>query len=180
MHLSKVWFSFSGRITRRTWWLAIVLPSYALVIFAGSVDFFLGTYDAAGGAGIFQLIACSPCCGRSCRARQTLPRPWENSLVHPHQPDPPGRCNLVFVELGFLAGTVGDNRFGPDPKMIAAPAPAGAPGWPAPGQSAPTVLHTPGSLARTTLVTTRPQGDAARAGISRAAYVASRASRDEA
>ena len=134
MHLSKVWFSFSGRITRRTWWLAIVLPSYALVIFAGSVDFFLGTYDAAGGAGIFQLIA-------------WLAVLWPILAGHAKRCHDRGKTawfiliNLIplvgaiwfFVELGFLAGTVGDNRFGPDPKMIAAPAPAGAPGWPAPG-----------------------------------------------
>ncbi len=124
------WFSFQGRIRRKTWWLAYVLPLVALSIVASIIDLSLGfvtvSEDAAPadgfsvsaqGIGPFSLLA-------------LIPSIWgglAGQVKRWHDRDKVGWWVLInfiplvgpiwaLVETGFLSGTPGPNRFGPDPK----------------------------------------------------------------
>ncbi|MBP0462554.1 DUF805 domain-containing protein [Roseomonas sp. PWR1] len=124
------WFSFQGRIRRKTWWLAYVLPLVALSIVASVIDISLGfvtfTEDAmpedgfavsAQGIGPFSLLA-------------LIPSLWgglAGQVKRWHDRDKSGwwvLINLIplvgpiwaLIETAFLSGTPGPNRFGPDPK----------------------------------------------------------------
>lgn len=124
------WFSFQGRIRRKTWWLAYVLPLIALSVVASIIDLSLGfvtvSEDAAPadgfsvsaqGIGPFSLLA-------------LIPSIWgglAGQVKRWHDRDKVGWWVLInfiplvgpiwaLVETGFLSGTPGPNRFGPDPK----------------------------------------------------------------
>lgn len=113
-------FSLDGRITRASWWLRFVVPVFliisdvvvaagpnpemsSMVFNAGGIGFLTGIllwlavvvsvkrYHDHGRSGWFLLIALLPQLG-------TI---W------------------VLIELGFLRGTRGPNRFGPDPRRPA-------------------------------------------------------------
>ncbi|UCH72860.1 MAG: DUF805 domain-containing protein [Rhodospirillales bacterium] len=126
MTLMKVWFSFEGRISRATWWMKYALPYLGISFAVSILDMILGTHfvvveaSAANGymdqtMGILSLIWTFPglwmsiaAGAKRCHDRnrsgwfQLL---WLVPLV-----------NLwVLVEIWFLRGTVGPNRFGTDP-----------------------------------------------------------------
>jgi uncharacterized membrane protein YhaH (DUF805 family) len=122
------WFSFEGRIRRQTWWLGYVLPLIGLSIVSTALDFgfgFITLQDAAPvdgygfettGVGVFGLLS-------------LVPMVWgglAGQVKRWHDRDKSGWFVLVnfipfigaiwaFVETGCLRGTVGPNRFGPDP-----------------------------------------------------------------
>lgn len=122
------WFSFQGRIGRKTWWLGYVLPLVGLSIVATALDVGLGfvtVEDAAPadgyavetrGIGPFGLLSLVPMLWGGLAGQV---KRW-------HDRDKSGWFVLVsfipligaiwvLVELGFLRGTAGPNRFGPDP-----------------------------------------------------------------
>lgn len=141
------WFSFAGRIRRRTWWLAYVLPIFAISVLGTVIDVSLGfvtlvAEDAAPadgfavathGFGPFSIVA----------LLVTIVGGLAGQVKRWHDRDKSGWWALIalipivgpiwaLVELGFLSGTDGPNRFGPDPRGGAgAPQwqPAGPQGW---------------------------------------------------
>ena len=111
------WFLFSlrGRISRRQYWLNFILPVFALsLVIAFLSDPRLNS--SGGGDWLFIL--------------------WSLAIFWPgittqvkrwHDRDKSGWWYFIafvpiigslwaFVETGFLPGTEGDNRYGPDPK----------------------------------------------------------------
>lgn len=122
------WFGFQGRIGRKTWWLGYVLPLIGISIVATALDVGLGFVsieDAAPadgygfesqGIGIFGLLSLVPMIWGGLAGQV---KRW-------HDRDKSGWFVLInfipfigaiwaLVELGFLRGTPGPNRFGPDP-----------------------------------------------------------------
>lgn len=133
------WLSFNGRIGRRTWWLAYVLPLVLFAAVAAVADIALGfvrvverdavpldglavELEGIGPFGVASLVL-------------TVLGGLAGQVKRWHDRDRPGwwvLINLVplvgpiwaLVEVGFLRGTPGPNRFGPDPLGA-----AGAGGW---------------------------------------------------
>lgn len=122
------WFGFQGRIGRKTWWLGYVLPMIGISILSTVLDIgfgFITLEDAAPvdgygfetrGVGVFGLLSLIPLVWISLAGQV---KRW-------HDRDKSGWFVLVnfipfigviwaFVETGFLRGTMGPNRFGPDP-----------------------------------------------------------------
>ncbi len=126
MPISKVWLSFEGRISRSTWWMKYALPIVGITIAINILDLILGTsfVIAEGNAynnytdqtmGILGLIWFFPSFwfaiaagAKRCHDRnrsgwfQLL---WIVPLVN----------IWVWIEIWFLRGTIGENRFGGDP-----------------------------------------------------------------
>ena len=129
------WLSFRGRIRRKGWWLGYVLPAWVIIIVAVVLDIALGLVEVKGGPSadaygfdfnsgigpitiIAYLLMIWPILAGSAKR-------W-------HDRDKSGWWILInfipligaiwaLIETGFLRGTMGPNRFGPDPLM-----PAGA------------------------------------------------------
>ncbi len=129
------WFSFTGRIRRKTWWLGYVLPIAVISIIGAALDTQSGmvvwvfwdpttmTYATVGPFGIAAAVI-SFFGGLAGQVKR-----W-------HDRDKSGWWVLInfipfigwlwaTIELGFLRGTMGPNRFGPDP--------LGPPGYGYPG-----------------------------------------------
>ena len=126
MTLTKVWFSFNGRISRSTWWMKYFLPILGISIGLSILDMILGTtfVIAEGNAyngyvdqtmGILSTV-------------WMLPSIWiffAAGAKRIHDRNRSGWFQLlwfvpllnlwVWIETWFLRGTVGANRFGPDP-----------------------------------------------------------------
>lgn len=110
----QFYLSADGRVDRKQWWLRLVLPVFVIMTLLSFVDVATGTYDPTSGlglfTGLFALIAIVP-----------------SIIVHIkrfHDRDKSGWWVLIgfvpiigaiwlLIELGFLAGTPGPNRFGP-------------------------------------------------------------------
>jgi uncharacterized membrane protein YhaH (DUF805 family) len=104
------WFTFSGRIGRQEYWL-----KYALLL--AVVDAVGAGIDAAAGAkGILSILV----------GLATLVPSIAGAAKRCHDRDRSGWFQLIalipivggiwlLIELGFLRGTPGPNRFGPDP-----------------------------------------------------------------
>ena len=122
------WFSFQGRIGRKTWWLGYVLPMIGISVLSTVLDIgfgFITLEDAAPvdgygfetrGVGVFGILSLIPLIWGGLAGQV---KRW-------HDRDKSGWFVLInfiplvgpiwaFVELGFLRGTMGPNRFGPDP-----------------------------------------------------------------
>jgi uncharacterized membrane protein YhaH (DUF805 family) len=115
---AEFYFSPHGRISRSQYWLRFVLP-----VFIGHVVFFtlIGIFAAAGGnagAGIFYVLW----------VLYSLAVFWPNLAIlikRSHDRDWPWPFILILfvplvqfwpmIEIMFLRGTIGSNRFGPDP-----------------------------------------------------------------
>jgi uncharacterized membrane protein YhaH (DUF805 family) len=109
-------FSFQGRATRGDYWLRFFLLYVALNFMALVIDAAAGTLDSDSGVGVFSTLL-------------GLAAVWPSFAVSAkrlHDRDKSGWYILLgfipiigwiwmFVELGCLRGTVGHNRFGPDP-----------------------------------------------------------------
>jgi uncharacterized membrane protein YhaH (DUF805 family) len=137
------WFSFQGRIRRQTWWLAYVLVFFAISVVCTTLDVMLG---------FVSLEDAAPADGYGFEARgvgpfgllSLIPLIWgglAGQVKRWHDRDKSGWFVLInfipligaiwaFIELGFLRGTQGPNRFGPDP-LGGAGAPQWQPGMPA-------------------------------------------------
>lgn len=104
------WFGFRGRISRKEYWLHYTLPLW-------TIPFFVGVIDGATGAkgiisGIVALILFVPSlAGAVKRAHDRGKSGWFLLLWL----IPIIGWIWMFVELGFLRGTDGPNRFGRDP-----------------------------------------------------------------
>lgn len=112
----ELWFSFQGRATRSDYWLRWILPVIAISIVLSIADVIIGTFDGGSGfgllSGLFSLITIWPS--------------FAVSIKRLHDRDQSGWFLLLwlipiigwlylFVVIGFLPGTAGQNRFGPDP-----------------------------------------------------------------
>jgi uncharacterized membrane protein YhaH (DUF805 family) len=131
------WFGFQGRIRRRTWWLGYVLPLVGISILAAVLDIALGFtrvedampaegYEfAAQGIGPFGVagLVLSLWGGIVGQIKRWHDRDKSGWFVLVNLIPFVGPI-WVLVELGFLRGTAGPNRFGPDPLGG-----AGAPQW---------------------------------------------------
>ncbi len=112
----QFYLSAQGRVNRKQFWLWLVLPCTVISVVLVLLDLALGTYDAMDGVGlfssIFSLVVIVP-------AILVYIKRW-------HDRDKSGWWMLIvliplvgviwfLVELGFLPGTPGPNRFGPPP-----------------------------------------------------------------
>ncbi len=124
------WWGFQGRIGRQTWWLAYVLPLMGISILCSVLDIALGFVsleDAAPAEGYgyaFQTQGIGP-----FGLLSLIPLIWgglAGQVKRWHDRDKSGWFVLInfipligaiwaVIELGFLRGTPGPNRFGPDP-----------------------------------------------------------------
>lgn len=108
------YFSIQGRVSRKQWWLRLILPFLVISVLLGVFDAALGTVDPTSGIGLLSkvwlLVALIP-----------------SIFVHIkrfHDRDKSGWWVLIglvpfigalwlLIELGFLKGTPGPNQFGP-------------------------------------------------------------------
>jgi uncharacterized membrane protein YhaH (DUF805 family) len=103
-------------VNRKQWWLRLILPISVIIMVLAFIDKVTGTYDPNVGVGIlsglFALASLIP-------AVLVDIKRW-------HDRDKSGWWMLIvlvpiigsiwlLIELGFLAGTPGANRFGPPP-----------------------------------------------------------------
>jgi uncharacterized membrane protein YhaH (DUF805 family) len=112
--LKQVLLSFDGRISRSTYWVRGVLPSAAIAAFGAPIGALIDV--ATNGAGFVYAFS----------ALLTL---WPSLAVSVKRCHDRGRSGWFLlvgfipivgsiwahVELGWLRGTAGHNRFGPDP-----------------------------------------------------------------
>lgn len=114
MDYQQFYLSAQGRVNRKQWWLYLILPVFVVSLILSVVDGAIGTIDTESGlgllSGIWTLIILIP-----------------SILVHIkrfHDRDKSGWWVLIglipiigglwlLIELGFLKGTEGPNRFGP-------------------------------------------------------------------
>ena len=114
MDFQKFYLSAQGRVNRKQWWLYLVLPLILGSIILSGVDVTIGTYTAESGGGLLSglwgLLTLIP-------AILVDIKRW-------HDRDKSGWWMLIvlvpiigwiwfIIELGFLKGTPGPNRFGP-------------------------------------------------------------------
>ena len=113
--VSALLFSLEGRIPRSTYWLKYVVPYAIIHIILLLLDINAGTYDDRIGlgamSGLFTLLTLYPSIAVSVKRCHDRNRSGWFLLVG----IVPVLNLWVFVELGFLRGTVGSNRYGPDP-----------------------------------------------------------------
>jgi uncharacterized membrane protein YhaH (DUF805 family) len=114
MDFKQFYFSGQGRVNRKQWWLYLVLPALVVSIILSMVDASTGRVDPGTGFGLFSGI-------------WTLIILIPSILVHIkrfHDRDKSGWWVLIslipivgaiwlIIELGFLSGTPGPNRYGP-------------------------------------------------------------------
>ena len=133
------WFSFNGRISRKTWWIFYFLIPIGINIAAGALDTqFTGPKNALpdkSGMGDYGMGAFSIAAGLVgiWIGLAGLAKRW-------HDRDKSGWWVLLnfipvigplicFIVAGFLRGTSGHNRFGPDPLAPEAPPGGHGGGW---------------------------------------------------
>jgi uncharacterized membrane protein YhaH (DUF805 family) len=107
--IGYVWFSFDGRISRSTYWLKYFLVWVGIYIVAAVLDAIVGTGVIISLVvyivGLWPAIAVSV---KRCHDRNRSGWFLLVSLI-------PIIAIWVIVEIWFLRGTIGENRFGPDP-----------------------------------------------------------------
>jgi uncharacterized membrane protein YhaH (DUF805 family) len=124
--MQKLLFSFEGRINRAKFWLVLIGISFVELIVVGATGGSAYLYadsrvamESMGPAGFIPLVV-------------FIPLLWIGLAVHVkrwHDRDKSGwwiLINLVpvigglwsLIETGFLPGTRGPNRFGPDPLQL--------------------------------------------------------------
>lgn len=114
--LVDFYLSAEGRVTRKQYWLYLFLPLIAISIVSQLIDLQLGTFytDGEFRIGIIGAVV----------SLLTLVPSIIVQIKRYHDRDKSGWWLLlmllpvigwiwIFVELGFLKGTDGDNRFGP-------------------------------------------------------------------
>ena len=114
--LGSFLFSFQGRISRYQYWIHFVVPYAVLTFVATAIDLLTGMYDATTGVGLLSTLS-------------SVLVIWPYLAIHVkrcHDRDRSGWFLLIglipivgaiwlFIELGCLRGSIGGNRFGPDP-----------------------------------------------------------------
>jgi uncharacterized membrane protein YhaH (DUF805 family) len=121
MTIGKIWLSFEGRISRSTWWMKYILPYIGISIAMTIADAIFGTnivIDEYSGQtmGILTMIwgLANIWFGLAAGAKRCHDRNrsgWFQAIAL----IPILGGLWLLIELGFLRGTVGPNRFGPDP-----------------------------------------------------------------
>lgn len=112
MPLGQIYFSFNGRIGRKTYWLTGFLPILGFTILFGFIEGATPTYSSFSGVATLaaRLLILWPCLALTVKR-------W-------HDRDKSGWWTLIglipifgliwaLVENGFLAGTAGPNKYGP-------------------------------------------------------------------
>jgi uncharacterized membrane protein YhaH (DUF805 family) len=114
MDYQKFYLSAEGRVNRKQLWLWLILPAVVVSLILGMLDGAMGTLDPESGLGLLSGI-------------------WTLIILIPailiyikrfHDRDKSGWWVLIglipiigalwlLIELGFLKGTPGPNRFGP-------------------------------------------------------------------
>ena len=114
-----VWTSFEGRIGRGTYWLKYVVPYVIILILLSIVETVAGiTIDDGMGNGIGILstifILVNIWFGLAVGAKRCHDR-YRSGWFQAIMLIPIIGGIWLLVELGFLKGSEGENRFGPDP-----------------------------------------------------------------
>ncbi len=109
MTITQIWFSFEGRISRSMFWLKYFLPWVGLNIVALIVDTAIGAPVAQLAVGLVGLWVGLAAGAKRCHDRNRSG--WFQAIVL----IPLIGAIWLLVELGFLKGTDGENRFGQDP-----------------------------------------------------------------
>ena len=110
------WFSFQGRISRKTFWLKYVLPIIGIFIVA-SIPFALIPPDSKIFSiylaifGILYLVLLIPNLAASVKRLHDRGRSGWFILLN----FVPIANIWIFIEVAFLRGTYGPNAYGPDP-----------------------------------------------------------------
>lgn len=103
------WFRFSGRISRSSYWLGHELPMAGIVLFSAILDARLKAQGVI--SGIIILLLVWPAVATNVKRAHDRGRSGWFVLL--------GVVPVITIwpaiELGFLRGDVGPNRFGPDP-----------------------------------------------------------------
>jgi uncharacterized membrane protein YhaH (DUF805 family) len=114
MDFKKFYFSSEGRINRKQFWLWWVLPLTAFEILLVLVDVKTGNYNPELGiglfSGIFALVAVIPAIIVYIKRFHDRDKSgwWVLIVLIPLI-----GAIWLLIELGFLKGTPGPNRFGP-------------------------------------------------------------------
>lgn len=121
MSIGKIWFSFEGRISRSTWWMKYILPYFGIYIAMIIADGIIGTnyvIDEYSGQsmGLLTMLwgLANIWFGLAAGAKRCHDRNrsgWFQAIVL----IPIIGGLWLLIELGFLRGTDGPNRFGPNP-----------------------------------------------------------------
>jgi uncharacterized membrane protein YhaH (DUF805 family) len=113
MDYKQFYFSPNGRVNRKQWWLWLVLPLTVIGILLVFVDMATGRYDPELGvglfSGIFGLLSLIPAIIVYIKRFHDRDKSGWWVLI--------GLIPLIgplwlLIELGFLKGTDGPNRFG--------------------------------------------------------------------
>lgn len=116
MTLGEFYLSAQGRVTRTQFWLRLIVPIVLLGFLMGVLDGLLGTWDAGRGAGLFSglfslAILVPSVMVQVKRFHDRDKSGWWTAIGAV----PVVGAVWLLVELGFLRGTAGANRFGPEP-----------------------------------------------------------------
>jgi uncharacterized membrane protein YhaH (DUF805 family) len=124
---NRVWFTFAGRCSRFEYWVYYVVPLYAVVALAVVAPVINMTQPWARGAfqsmwiwGLFLMWPGLAVGVKRCHDRNRSGWFLLIGLI------PIIGGIWLFIEIGLLRGTIGPNRFGPDPVSDGAPQPAAA------------------------------------------------------
>ena len=113
MDFKKFYFSPEARVDRKQWWLWLVLPFTVISILLGFVDTAIGNYNPESGLGLFSgfaLLSLIPAIIVHIKRFHDRNKSRWWLLI--------GLIPIIgaiwlLIELGFLKGTPGPNRFGP-------------------------------------------------------------------
>jgi len=108
---AEIFFGFTGRISRRTWWLyGVIAPAGLSIIFVTLLRIAGFTFD--GATGIASLVLLWPLLATSAKRWHDINRSgWWALVTIP----PVIGWIAALVFNGLLPGTKGRNRFGDDP-----------------------------------------------------------------
>jgi len=110
----RFYLSAQGRVNRKQWWLYLVLPIFVVSVILRLIDNAIGMVDQESGAGLLSGLWAF-----------IILIPWILvSIKRWHDHNKSGWWMLIplvpivgaiwfLIELGFLKGTEGPNRFGP-------------------------------------------------------------------
>ena len=111
MTLVQVYFSFSGRIGRQTYWLKGILPIAVVSVVVGFIEEAIPTYSAYSGVPtiLWQLLAIWPSLALTVKRWHDRNKSGWWVLIGLI---PIAGGILALIETGLLKGTEGPNRFG--------------------------------------------------------------------